>query len=180
MGRKSQLSEKQWQDVEKRILNGESVRSVAKDVGIAESAIRKRLGARTKEIKTVANQLVAAETAFAALPISAQIGARTLADRMKAISQQLAGAAEFGASTAHRLAGIANAKAIEIDDADPLAEESLATLKGISALTDLANRSAEIPLKLLAANKAMIDDLNKDAGALPPPAVVTYEEQGAE
>lgn len=180
MGRKSALTDKQWADIEKRMLAGEPARALAREFGISEAAIRKKLGARTKTVKEVANQLVAAEKAFESLPIGAQISARTLADELKAVSMHLAGAAKFGAATAHRLSGIANAKVAEIDDAMPLDDEaSIKALKGIAALTDLSNRSAEIPLKLLAANKSMIDDLNKDAGALPPPAVVTYEEQSA-
>lgn len=72
----------------------------------------------------------------------------------------LAGAARYGAATAHRLSGIANAKVGEIDDDAPLDEESLKTLKGISVLTQMANSAAEIPIGLLKANKDQIDQLN--------------------
>ncbi len=153
MGRKSKLTEKQWESIGKRLLDGESARGLAAEFGVAESAIRKRFGARTKEIKSVANQLVAAETAFAALPISAQISARTLADRLKAIGDHMLGSAEFSASTSHRVSGIANSMIGRIDDVDPLSEDSLKALKGIAALTQLANSAAEIPVALLKANK---------------------------
>jgi hypothetical protein len=103
MGRKSSLTEKQWSEIERRLIAGEKGRALAKEFGISEAAIRKRCGAQTKQIKDVANQLVAAETAFSALPISAQISARTLADELKEISMQLAGAARYSAATAHRL-----------------------------------------------------------------------------
>lgn len=161
MGRKSKLTEKQWESIGKRLLDGESARGLASEFGVAESAIRKRFSARTKEIKNVANQLVAAETAFAELPLSAQISARTLADRMKSISEHLAGAAEFGAATSHRVSGIANAMVSRIDDVDPLSAESMEALKGIAALTKLANESSTIPINLLAANKEMIKEMNK-------------------
>jgi ABC-type transporter Mla subunit MlaD len=161
MGRKSKLTEKQWADIGKRLLDGESARGLATEYGVAESAIRKRFGAQTKKIKDVANQLVAAETAFSALPISAQISARTLADRLKSISEHLAGAAEFGAATAHRLSGIANAQVAKIDDGDPLNAESVESLKGIAALTKLANESSTIAVNLLAANKETIKEMNK-------------------
>lgn len=164
MGRKSALTEKQWQTIEKRILDGEPVRALAREFGISEAAIRKRLGARTNDIKVVANQLVAAENAFAALPIGAQISARTLADRLKGISMNLASAAEYGAMTAHRLTGIAHAKVQEIDDADPFSKESGAALVGVTALTNLANLAAEIPMSLLRANKELIAAANKPEG----------------
>jgi ABC-type transporter Mla subunit MlaD len=153
MGRKSALTEKQWQDIGQRLLKGEAGRVLAREYGISEAAIRKRFGTQTKEIKDVANQLVAAETAFNRLPISAQISARTLADELKEISMHLAGAARYGAATAHRLSGIAHAKVAEIDDAAPLDEDSLVTLKGIAALTHLSNQAAETGLNLLKANK---------------------------
>lgn len=79
---------------------------------------------------------------------------------MRAISGHLAGAANYGAATAHRLAGIANAKVALIDDAAPLEAKSLEELKGIAALTRMANEASHIPLNLLKANKEMIDDLN--------------------
>jgi hypothetical protein len=153
MGRRSSLTERQWQDIGQRLLRGEAGRVLAREYGISEAAIRKRFGAQNKEIKDVANQLVAAETAFARLPIGAQISARTLADELKEISMHLAGAARYGAATAHRLSGIAHAKVAEIDDAAPLDDKSLTALKGIAALTQLSNQAAETGLNLLKANK---------------------------
>lgn len=160
MGRKSSLTEKQWQEIEKRLLDGEAGRALAAKFGISEAAIRKKFGARTKEIKAVANQLVAAESAFKALPISSQISTRTLADRIMSTQTHLFGAAEYGAATSHRLSGIANAQVAKIDDADPLNAESIETLKGIAALTKLANDSSTIAINLLNANKETIKELN--------------------
>lgn len=153
MGRKSSLTEKQWSEIERRLLAGEKCRALAREFDISEAAIRKRCGAQTKQVKDVANQLVAAETAFRALPIGAQIQARTLADELKEISMHLAGAARYGAATAHRLSGIANAKAGEIDDARPMDEKSREALGDIAALTRLANGAAEIGMDLIKATK---------------------------
>lgn len=161
MGRKSSLNDKQWAEIEARMVKGERGRRLAEEFGISEAAIRKRFGAQCAQIKAVANQMVAAETAFSALPISAQIAARTLADELKEISMHLAGAARYGAATAHRLSGIAHSKVGEIDDAAPLNDDSMKVLKGIAALTQLANQAAEIPLNLLKANKETVDELNR-------------------
>lgn len=172
MGRRSSLTEKQWQDIGERLIRGESGRSLAKEYGVSEAAIRKRFGSRTKEIKDVANQLVAAETAFKSLPISAQISARTLADELKDISTHLAGAARYGAITAHRLAGIAHGQVEKIDDAEP--EKSMEALQCIGVLTKMANASSEIGLNLLKANKDAITQEDE-----PTPVMITFGVQDA-
>jgi hypothetical protein len=164
MGRISKLTDKQWEVITQRLLDGDTARSLAREFGITESAIRKRLGAQTNSIKTVANQIVETDRALKALPIGAQIRARTLAERLAAISDHLAGAAEYNAATAHRLSGIAHAKVAEIDDAAPLDSQSMEALKGIAVLTRMANEASEIPLNLLNANKdaAKAADVFKD------------------
>lgn len=161
MARPSKLTDKQWADAEQRHLKGESIRSIAKLYKVAESTIRDKVSARVSEIKAVANQIVAADAGLRALPVSAQVSAISLADELKAVSGHLLGAARFGASTAHRLAGIANSKVAEIDDAAPIGEESMQALKGIAVLTRMANESSEIGINLLRANKETVDDLNK-------------------
>lgn len=98
---------------------------------------------------------------MALLNVSEQMAARSLADDLKSISEQLAGAARYGASTAHRLAGIANGRVAQIDDAKPLDEAGVAELKGIAVLTRMANESSEIGINLLRANKETIDEMNK-------------------
>ncbi len=79
----------------------------------------------------------------------------------------LAGAAKFGAATAHRLSGIAHNKVQEIDDAAPLDAKSLDALKGVAVLTKLANESSQIGVNLLAANKEMIKEANQAKGQNP-------------
>lgn len=178
MGRKSALTEKQWQAIEKRILDGESVRPLAREFEISEAAIRKRLGARTKDIKTVANQMVAAETAFAALPIGAQIGARTMADRMKAMMLSMTSAGESAAGIVQRATQIANVQMQKVDDADPFSDESVKTLKGVSFLMSLATDSAEIPMGLIRAAKDLaIGDSGKGDQGQPEgiPAAPEYQ-----
>jgi hypothetical protein len=154
MGRKSPLSEKQWAEIEKRLLSGESGRALAREFGVAESAIRKRFGAQPKQIKAIANQVIAAEIALKALPISAQISAQNLINELRAVSMHLAGAAKYGAASAHRLAGIAHDQVQMIDDAEP--EKSMQAIQRFGALTKLANDASHIGVNLLAANKDRI------------------------
>jgi transposase-like protein len=171
MGRKSSLTPEQWVEVERRhLVGGESINSLAKEFGVDEAAIRRKIRPskseksegkdKPKPLIALANEKVAAEKTLrniseeiAELPIARQQIVNDLSKKLMNISSHLASAAEYGAATAHRLAGIANLKVSEIDDAKPLGEDSLVALKGIVALTRLANESSEIGLNLLRANR---------------------------
>jgi hypothetical protein len=156
MGRPSSLTDKQWDEIGKRLLTGrESARSLAREFGTSETSLRRKFPAQRKDVKTVANQIVAADAAFRALPVSSQIDTLTLVDELKAISMHLASAAKYGAATAHRLAAIANGQVDKVDDANPL--ESQETMQGISALTKMANEASVIPMGLLSATKGAIN-----------------------
>lgn len=176
MARPSKLTEKQWNQIRERLLAGEPGRRLADEFGVSEAAIRKRLGAQCAQIKVVANQVVAAEAAVRALPVSAQIAALNLADELRSISTHLASAAKFGAATSHRLLGIANAKVQEVDDATPLDEASLESLKGVAVLTKIANDSSTIGLNLLAANKDMVKQANTEQPVQPVRVFVRVED----
>lgn len=161
MGRPSKLTEAQWSKIAERLASGESARSLAREFKISEAAVRARLSAQTDVVKTLANQMVATEAALKALPVSAQVIAHNLADQLRSISGHLAGAANYGAATAHRLSGIAHGKVAMIDDAAPLSEESIGELKGIAVLTKMANEASEIGVNLLRANKEKVDEINR-------------------
>ena len=84
----------------------------------------------------------------------------SLADKLRSISSHLASAAEYGAATAHRLNALANSEVAKVDDADVLSPESMEAMKGVAALTRLANDSSSIALNLLAANKDTVQRMN--------------------
>lgn len=176
MARPSKLTDKQWAEIEKRVppLGNESMRSVAKEYGVSEGVIRKRVKTQTKPANELANQIARVELEFERLPIKTQVKVRTLADRLKGISEHLADAGERGAMTAHRLSSIANTEAMKIDEVNPL--ESMESLKGIAALTDLANKASTIGLNLLAANKEMVKAGMQDDPVLPVKVVVQIED----
>lgn len=176
MGRPSKLTDRQWEQVGKRLLAGEKARHLAKEYGVAESTIRERFSGVNAEIKSVANQIVATESALKALPVSAQIAAHDLAAQLRSISGHLAGAANYGAATAHRLSGIAHAKVQEIDDAAPLDEKSLEALKGVAVLTRMANDSSMIGMNLLSANKEMVKAGMGEEPVLPVSIIVQVED----
>lgn len=165
MARPSKLTESQVQEIEFRMANGESASSLAREFGVSEGAIRKRVSTNVKKIKEVANQIVAAETALNSLPVSTRVSTRSLADKLLAISGHLASAAEYGASTAHRLSAIANSQLDKMDDANPMGDIEL--IKGISGLTKMANDASEIPLNLLKAAKDGVGVTEEDPAMQP-------------
>jgi Zn-dependent peptidase ImmA (M78 family) len=160
MGRPSKLTDAQWEAIGKRLLAGESAAELSREYGVSKAAVSTRFSKRHEAIKDAASKVVEAEKALSFLNVSEQMAARSLADDLKAISDHLAGAARFGAATAHRLSGIAHAKAQEIDDVQPLNEQSIGSLRGIAALTKLANEASEIGVSLLRANKEEIERIN--------------------
>ena len=172
MARPSKLTPEQWKAVERRVLDGESIRSLAKEFGVSEGAIRQRVSTQTTHVRNVAEKLASAQTALAELPIRQQYIAVSLADKLRNISTSLASAAELGAATAHRLQALANSEVAKIDDADPLV--SIESLKGVAVLTKLANESAATGLNLLSANKDAVQKLN-DPGEQVPTIKVIHE-----
>lgn len=160
MGRKSKLTDNQWAQIGKRLLAGEKASALAKEFKVSPATISERFSKSIGNVKIVANQIVAAEDALKSLPVSEQVSAMSLVNELRAISMHMAGAAKFGAATAHRLAGIAHGKVQEIDDAQPFEEKSMESLKGVAVLTKLANDAAVIPTALLNANKETIKVAN--------------------
>jgi hypothetical protein len=145
MGRPSKLTPSQWDEIAKRIAGGESKASLSREYGISQGVLSQRFSEFPKE----AIRKLGAELAL--LQPQAQAAAVTLADELRSISGNLAAAARYGSATAHRLQALAHGEVQKIDDANPL--ESVEALKGVAALTRLANESSATGLALLAANR---------------------------
>lgn len=175
MGRKSALTPEQWAAVQHRhIVDGESLRSLAKELGINESSLRRKIGAKVVEAGETENlrelaarkarvdgeaKRVSAE--IEALPVAKQMIVSDLARKLGAISMHVASSAEYMAATSHRLSGIVSGMMDKIDDADPM--KSMETLKQVSSLIGLSNEASHIPLNLLKANQSTIDAMNEGA-----------------
>jgi transposase-like protein len=176
MGRKSALTPEQWIEIERRhLVGGESIRALAKEFGVDEAAVRRRINPHKsapekagKSLRALAEKQIQAESTIrdisahiSALPVARQQTFNDLKGGLTSISNHLVSAAEYGAMTSHRLSGIAHNKVAEIDDAAPLDDDSLKALKGIAVLTQMSNASAEIGINLLRANKDMVEGMNK-------------------
>ena len=151
MARKSKLSEKQWAEVDRRLLEGDAARAIARDFDLSEAAVRSRKNTHVAPVKDVANQIVSTQRALKALPITSQQTAQTLAQKLMSLSDNLLGAAMYGAATAHRLNAIANDMVQKVDDAEPL--KSMEALKAVAVIGKIASEQAHIGLQLVNANK---------------------------
>lgn len=161
MARPSKLTDKQWEAIGKRLLGGESAAALSREFGVSKASVSGRFSKRHETLKTVAKQIVEAESALSLLNVSEQMAVRSIADDLKAISGHLVGAARYGAATAHRLSGIAHGKAAEIDDSKPLNDESRDALRDVAVLSKMANEASEIGLNLIKANKETVDEMNR-------------------
>jgi len=155
MGRKSKLTDAQWDQIQKRLLAGELPADLAREFKIDRAAITRRFSQQLNTVKSVAKQIVSAEEALYDLPVAQQLITISLANDLRAISRHLAGAGVKGAATAHRISAMAHAQTEFLDDTDTTGETNVPILKSINMLTSVANDAAKIGLNLLAANKEM-------------------------
>ncbi len=176
MGRPSNLTDAQWEELKARLAKGEKAADLAREYGTSKPAISRRVSKRIETVKAVANQVVAAEEAMAALPVTEQILAKGLIDDLKAISTHLASAGKFSAATTHRLSALAHDQVQKVEDSDPDSKVSRAALKNVGKLTQLANQASAVPINLLAANKDLVKTAVKDEPVLPVKVVVQVED----
>lgn len=160
MGRPSSFTPVQKLEAESRIYAGEGYRTVARDMGVPESTLRGMFTTKKKDVKAVAEQIVAAEVALRELPYTARQGAITLAAQLMSITNNLASAAESAATISNRLMRLAAKKSLSVDNED-LQRSMNATIQ-MGAFVKAANMAAEIPLNLISKNKDVMDGLVQD------------------
>jgi transposase-like protein len=174
MGRKSSLTAEQWIEIERRhLVDGVSINALAVEFGVNESSVRRRIkpGKATSPsgknpLHTLAEEKVRVDAQskrvseqIAQLPYANQVLVSDLARKLTNISEHLGSAAELSAASAHRLSRMANQQMEKVDDVNPMSTASF--LQSHAVLQKMANCAMEGPLKLLGANKDMIEDLNR-------------------
>lgn len=184
MGRPSKLTDAQWSDIQRRLLAGETARSLARQYGLSEAAIRKKYGAhqnistQSAQVRSTAEKLADAQTALQALTPAQRPVAIDLADKLRSISTNYASAADLSTKTALRMLYLANQEAGKIDDANLDKEQALTALMSVGRLTKLGNDALVPASNLLAANKermlpvAPADDASDRGGVLVVPGVI--------
>jgi len=172
MGRKAKITPEYEQRLLERLLAGESMSALAKEAGITPQALRKRIGSRSIEIKTVANHMVSAEQGLKKLDISSQITARTLASKLMRVMDNMTTGAELASGSYVRLMMAHNAQAQLVDESDPMGtkpgnEKAGAALVAMAALGKLANQAAEVPMALVNAMKdGIAGEEDEEGGAV--------------
>ena len=161
MARPSKLTDVQWEKIGSRLLAGESAASLSREFKVSKAVISERFSKRKEAVKATANLIIEADNALSLLNINEQKAAFSFANELKLISTHLAGSAKFGAINSHRLSGIANMQLDKIDENELHDPDSMSVqvVKVISALTDVANRSAQTGINLLNANKAQMEKM---------------------
>ncbi len=162
MGRKSALSDAQWEDVDRRLLEGDAARAIARELGVSEAIIRARKKTRVEKIKDAANQVVAADRAVKALDLPSQRIALTFAQKLQAMSDSLAEAAMLGVGNAVHLQRLGQAQLSKVTAAN--LGQSGAELAAADKLADMANTQAEIAVRVVSAQKDQV----KKAHEVPP------------
>lgn len=175
MGRRSALTPEQWATVQHRhIVDGESLRNLAKEYGVNESSLRRKIGPKvveageTEDLRELAarkarvdGEAMVVNSEIESLPIAKQMIVSNLARKLGAISTHVASSSEYMSAVAHRASGMVHDLMQRVDDADP--SKSIEVLKQISALIGLSNNAAIQPMGLLKANQETIDAINSGA-----------------
>lgn len=156
MGRKSALSDKQWEKIGQRLLAGESTSQLAREYGVSKSTISGRFSERTNRVKAAAGLIVQTETALQKLTVSERISARSVADDLMEMSRDIVGAGRLGAATAFRLAEMAHDQVQKVNPADLDGEVSEKALKNVGKLARLKNEAGAMAINIMSAS-------NKDA-----------------
>lgn len=160
MGRKSKLTDKQWAEIEQRNLNGEGMRALSREFNVTESAIRQRISAQNKQIKTLAQKKAKITQEIRALPVSAQTQVSILADELMAMQINLASAGKYGSIVARHSMSLAAKQIEKVDQSDPM--ESAEILQGVAGLARIANEASTIGLNLMKKNDSTIEEKTKD------------------
>jgi hypothetical protein len=155
MARPSKLSPQQWTEIEQRMAAGEKASTLAREFDVHPSQITRRVSQVSQKVRDVAQLVAEAQTALSELPVPQQYSALSLADKLRNITLSVTSAAELGAKTGHRLHALANSEVAKVDDADPL--KSMDALKGVGALTKLANEALAPAMSLIAATKGSME-----------------------
>lgn len=153
MGRPPKLTDQQKAIIGRRLAQGESGRSLAKEFKVSEATIRANVSPQVATIQDVAGRLSRAEMDLEALPISTQVSTRTLADHLKGITQSAAKAAETGMKTAELLQTRALKSVEKLDD-----NSTPEDLRFPDALLTVGNKATQLGLGLMAANKGAVPD----------------------
>ena len=163
----AKITKDQWLLIERRhLVDGESINSLAKEYGVNESSIRRKLYPKNAESKKVANSLLElANEKFniekqsrknaekiAELPIQKQLIVTDIYQQLSNISRLTASVAESEANNAQKLSAVKSVQILNLDPEQP--DPTIVAM--VKVLGETVNDSLKPALNLLAANKDRI------------------------
>jgi predicted DNA-binding protein YlxM (UPF0122 family) len=152
MARPSKLTERQWEELTLRNLQGESLSKLAKEFGIAKGAVSERFKKKNPEhLKAVAHQKVAVEKSIDELSVIERRIVNNLADELRAISMNMASTAKNQAVTSRIMSAAARKQAEKVDQDNPMGNPEL--LQVVAACTKVVNDASVVPLALMKENR---------------------------
>lgn len=178
MGRKSALTPEQWANVEHRhIVGGESLNALAKEFGVNESSLRRKIAGKAKESGPVREQLhdIAArkvqadkasreiESEIASLPVVRQMIVHDIVSDLTAIMNHMASAGRIKSAHVHRMSILADASLEKVDGDDP--EGSAQHLKNYALFDKLGNDASHIPLTMMKIGQERIERATQEDAA---------------
>lgn len=151
MGRKSSLTQEQWEELIRRhLINGDSIRSLAREYGIAESSIREHIRASKEKIESVSKQIVDTTRAINTLPISSQITAHSLAQKTLLLAEGVADVALDMHAVAKRVSRAVRIRADARTDEELMSEQDMRSIMAATMVVNHALRPANDFLEMKA------------------------------
>lgn len=172
----SKLTTQQKQEIVAKLAEGASLVSLAREYGVSDMAIHKLKKANhSKQLKTTAMQIVAADRALSKLSPNDQNEARTLAKDLIGVLDNLSEAAHHGAVTSKILKKLAReyAEAIDIRNNPEAIHEQIKTVR---ALTVTGNEASTDGWNFLKANQEAVNSRAKKDADIEEATVIPVEE----
>jgi len=141
----TKLTRDQWNDIERRLLEGERGFALAKEYGVSEGTIRYRFPKKREELDNAVDAVIQARTAVAKLPKSLQLRVASLADVKMQIIDMQSRSALLAAQTAYKMTQIANTQADKIDEHAP----DLDTARVVHGFLETAKVASFQPIELM-------------------------------
>ncbi len=146
------LDQKSWDAIEVAYFKGQSANSLAKEYGVSEAAIRKRLkGKKADKVEDAVVKVVEARKAVEALPAILRPHVDSLAEARLEITELQIKSSTIQSQNNLALVNMVKEMLATIDPADPDKD----ILRFVHGLIETANKAAWQPLELLKASKGM-------------------------
>jgi hypothetical protein len=156
----AKLTANQWDDIEKRLSNGERASDLAKTFGITRQTLHARFkDPNEKQVVALATQIFELETNLKKTDKNLQVRARSLADRMAEINDNMVEGNTHCAKSYAKLSEIAYHHIKKIDHENPNFE----TLQLVAGITKVGNGVAAPINAMLAAHKEKLQEGPEDA-----------------